>query len=132
MNSTIRFFICGSALRGQPDHGNLNGARFAGESRTAPCYRIHSVNDRHPAVYRVDTDGVSIDGELYELTAEQHSALLLAEPPDLYEDTVVLDDGSFAQAMVYPRELVEERGYPDISRYAGWAAYVRSRDRGER
>ena len=132
MNPPIRFFICGSALRGQPDHGNLNGAQFAGEARTAPCYRIHSVNDEHPAVYRVDEDGVSISGELYELTAAQHMALLQAEPPDLYEDAVMLDDGSFAQAMIYPRALVEERGHPDISRYGGWAAYKRLRGAGER
>lgn len=127
VNSTIRFFICGSALRGQPDHANLNGARFAGEARTAPCYRLHSVNDEHPAVYYVDQDGVSIDGELYELTPEQHAALLRAEPPDLYEDTILIDDGSLARAMVYPRALVEERGHPDISRHGGWAAYQRSR-----
>lgn len=125
MNPTIRFFICGSALRGQPDHANLNGARFAGEARTAPHYRIHSVNDQHPGVYAVDQDGISIDGELYELTAEQHVALLRAEPPDLYEDTVLLDDGTPARAMVYPRALVEERGHPDISQYGGWAAYKR-------
>jgi hypothetical protein len=28
--------------------------------------------------------------------------------------------------MIYPRELIEERGYKDISQYGGWAAYKAS------
>jgi gamma-glutamylaminecyclotransferase len=126
MSELISFFICGSALRGEPDHGNLKGARLLKEAQTAPYYRIHSVNDAHPGVYAVPNAGVSIAGELYELTQEQHEALLAGEPPDLYEDTVVLDDGSLARAMLYPRELVEQHRYPDISKYGGWAAYRRA------
>jgi gamma-glutamylcyclotransferase (GGCT)/AIG2-like uncharacterized protein YtfP len=127
MSELVRFFICGSALRGEPDHGNLHGARLIKQERTAPYYRIHSVNDGHPAIYAVTHSGVSITGELYELTAEQHEALLAREAPDLYEDSVVLDDGSLARAMLYPRELVERHRHPDISQYGGWAAYRRSR-----
>jgi gamma-glutamylaminecyclotransferase len=119
----MRFFICGSALRGQPDHRNLGAARFIGEARTAPRYRLHSVRDQHPGVYEVASGGISIAGELYEVTPEQHRDLLAGEPPDLYEGPVVLDDGSTASAMLYPRKLIEEHGYPDISVYGGWAAY---------
>jgi gamma-glutamylaminecyclotransferase len=119
----MRFFICGSALRGQPDHGNLGEARFIREALTAPRYRLHSVRDQHPGIYEVGIGGVAIAGELYEFTPEQHEHLLANEPPDLYEGTIVLDDGSTASAMVYPRKLIEERGYPDISTYGGWAAY---------
>ena len=119
----MRFFICGSALRGQPDHGNLGGAPFVGEVRTAARYRLHSVGDRHPGIYEVPSGGISIAGELYEFTDEQHAALLASEPPDLYEAPVLLEDGSSVPAMIYPRELIEERGYRDISEYGGWAAY---------
>jgi gamma-glutamylaminecyclotransferase len=123
LSLTIRFFICGSALRGQPDHAVLEGATFLREVLTAPRYRIHSVKDAHPAVYLVERDGVSVAGELYELTAEQHERLLAQEPPGLYEDDVVFEDGSTARAMLFPRAFVEERGYADISSYGGWAAY---------
>jgi gamma-glutamylaminecyclotransferase len=126
MSAAIRFFICGSALHGQPDHAVLDGVTFLGEARTAPRYRLHSVNDAHPAVYLVANDGVSIAGELYELTPTQHEALLDQEPPGLYEDDVVLDDGSHARAMLFPRALVEKNRYPDISKYGGWAAFKRS------
>ncbi len=119
----MRFFICGSALRGQPDHANLNGATFVRETKTAPRYRLHSVAGRHPGIYEVAEGGVAIEGELYEFTEEQHAALLASEPPDLYEAAVVLDDGSSVHAMIYPRELVDERGWQDISAYGGWTAF---------
>lgn len=119
----MRFFICGSALRGQPDHKNLGDAKFLGEAHTAPKYRLHSVRDQHPGVYEVESGGISIVGELYEFTPEQHEHLLENEPPDLYEAPIELDDGSKVSAMIYPRSLIEERGYKDISAYGGWAAF---------
>lgn len=119
----MRFFICGSALRGQPDHKNLGDSRFSGEVRTAPRYRLHSVRDEHPGIYEVPSGGVAIAGELYELTPEQYRHLIDTEPPDLYESQIVLDDGSTVSAMIYPRSLIEERKYPDVSQFGGWAAY---------
>jgi len=122
----MRFFICGSALRGQPDHKNLGDAKFLGEARTAPKYRLHSVRDQHPGIYEVEGGGVSIAGELYEFTPEQHEHLLESEPPDLYEALIELDDGSKVSAMIYPRSLIEERGFKDISAFGGWAAFKAS------
>jgi gamma-glutamylcyclotransferase (GGCT)/AIG2-like uncharacterized protein YtfP len=122
----MRFFICGSALRGQPDHKNLGESRFLGAARTAPRYRLHSVRGEHPGIYEVATGGIAIVGELYELTAEQYRHLIATEPPDLYESQIVLDDGSTVSAMIYPRNLIEELGYPDVSQFGGWAAYKAS------
>ncbi|HEX3464887.1 MAG TPA: gamma-glutamylcyclotransferase [Candidatus Elarobacter sp.] len=122
----MRFFICGSALRGQPDHGNLGSATFVREATTAPRYRLHSVEDKHPGIYEVAEGGVSIAGEVYELTDEQHRDLLASEPPNLYEAPVELEDGSTVSAMIYPRELIEQCGYRDVSEYGGWAAYKAS------
>jgi gamma-glutamylcyclotransferase (GGCT)/AIG2-like uncharacterized protein YtfP len=117
------FFICGSALRGQPDHANLSGASFVREVQTKPIYRLHSVEDRHPGIYEVPNGGVAIKGELYEMSAEQHAHLIAAEPPNLYEAAVELEDGTHAPAMIYPRDLIEARGFTDISHFGGWAAF---------
>ncbi|HEY9086217.1 MAG TPA: gamma-glutamylcyclotransferase [Candidatus Tyrphobacter sp.] len=120
----MRFFICGSALRGQSDHENLGDARFISEAQTAPKYRLHAVkNGWHPGIYEVASGGISILGELYELTEEQYRHLLAGEPPDMYEAQIELDDGSRVSAMLYPREIIESDGEPDISHYGGWAAY---------
>ena len=71
----------------------------------------------------VPREGVSLLGELYDLTPEQYETLLSGEPPDMYEQSIELEDGSHARAMLYRRELIENHGYPDISHYGGWAAY---------
>ena len=123
----MRFFICGSALRGQPDHKNLGDAKFVGAAKTAPRYRLHSVRDQHPGIYEVSEGGISIAGELYDFTPEQHAHLMANEPSDLYEADIVLDDGTTASAMIYPRRLIEERGYEDVSHYGDWAAFKASR-----
>ncbi|MEL6469083.1 MAG: gamma-glutamylcyclotransferase [Cyanobacteria bacterium J06623_4] len=127
-DQTKRVFICGSALKGQPDHQNLQSATFIRAAKTAPKYRLHSVKEGwHPGIYQVTSDtaenGISIPGEIYELTAEQYDYLVSTEPPDMYPETVDLDNGEQAIAMLYPRELIEANGYPDISHLGGWAAY---------
>ncbi|MEO0408597.1 MAG: gamma-glutamylcyclotransferase [Cyanobacteria bacterium P01_A01_bin.135] len=122
-DSTV-VFICGSALRGQPDHQNLQSATFLRAANTTPSYRLHAVKDGwHPGIYAVDSDGISIPGELYQLTAEQYQYLLANEPPHMYPAEVTLEGGGSAIAMLYPQALIEEQGWPDISEYGGWAAY---------
>jgi gamma-glutamylcyclotransferase (GGCT)/AIG2-like uncharacterized protein YtfP len=119
----MEFFICGSALRGQPDHQNLKGATLVREAKTKPIYRLHSVRDEHPGIYEVASGGVAIAGEVYEMSEEQHAHLISTEPPDLYEAPIQLEDGSTVSAMIYPQKLIEERGYADVSHHGGWAAF---------
>jgi len=91
---------------------------------TAPLYRLHAVSDGwHPGIFRVEQGGISIPGELYAMTSEQFTYLNDSEPPNMYAQEVQLVDGTTAIAFLYPRELIEENNWPDISRYGGWAAY---------
>lgn len=124
MTATKLVFICGSALRGQPDHGNLQDAAFVREAKTAPKYRLHSVQDGwHPGIYEVESGGISIPGELYELSIVQYAHLVSTEPPNMYPETVTLENGDTAIAMLYPQALIDEHSWPDISDLGGWAAY---------
>ncbi|WP_421659439.1 allophanate hydrolase-related protein [Leptothermofonsia sp. ETS-13] len=125
--ATKRIFICGSALRGQPDHSNLGAAKFIREAKTRPTYRLHAAhNGWHPAIYEVAEGGVSIPGEVYELILDEFNHLVANEPPNMYPGDVVLEDGEVLTAFLYPRELVEQYNWPDISHYGGWAAYKAS------
>jgi hypothetical protein len=122
--NTKYVFICGSALRGQPDHQNLQSAKFLKEAVTEPKYRLHAAVDGwHPAIYEVEKDGISIPGEVYELTPEQYDYLVSTEPPHMYPGDIMLDNGEVLTAMLYPHELIIEHRWPDISHYGGWAAY---------
>lgn len=120
-------FICGSALRGQPDHENLQGAEFVREAATQARYRLHSVHKGwHPGIYEVDEGGISIPGEIYQLTGEQFEQLAATEPPNMYPHEVGLLDGGAAIAFLYPQSLIERHQWPDISHLGGWAAYKQS------
>ncbi|MBW4522241.1 MAG: gamma-glutamylcyclotransferase [Scytolyngbya sp. HA4215-MV1] len=125
-----RVFICGSALRGQPDHQNLQSAKFIREATTQPRYRLHAAGDAwHPAIYEVPEEGISIPGEVYELTTEQFDYLNANEPPHMYPADVVLEDGEVLTAFLYPQELVVQYSWEDISHYGGWAAYQAARQK---
>lgn len=122
--ATKRVFICGSALRGQPDHNNLGNAKFIRAAATRPLYRLHAAQDGwHPAIYEVTENGISIPGEVYELTLDAFEHLSATEPPHMYPADVVLEDGEVLTAFLYPRELVEKHNWVDVSGYGGWAAY---------
>jgi gamma-glutamylaminecyclotransferase len=120
-----RVFICGSALRGQPDHQNLQDAVFVGAMATQPRYRLHVAGeDWHPAIYEVEMGGISIPGEVYEMTQAQFDYLANNEPPNMYPAEVFLENGEVATAFLYPKVLIEQDDLPDISNtYGGWAAY---------
>lgn len=122
-----KVFICGSALRGQPDNKNLRGAKLVKEAKTLPKYRLHAVKDGwHPGIYAVETGGISILGEVYEMSDDDYEYLLSQEPPNMYPETVYLAGGESAIAMLYPRELIEQEKWPDISHFGGWVAYKNS------
>jgi gamma-glutamylaminecyclotransferase len=122
-----RVFICGSALRGQPDNQNLQGAKFLQETKTKPIYRLHAAeNGWHPAIYQIGEGGISIPGEIYEMTPEQFEHLTANEPPHMYPAEVILADDTSATAFLYPKELIEQYNWPDVSEYGGWLAYKRS------
>ena len=63
-------FVNGTLMRGLELHGNLAGAELLEETRTAPVYRVHSIGDVHPGMYRADDGGASISGELYAIPIE--------------------------------------------------------------
>jgi gamma-glutamylcyclotransferase (GGCT)/AIG2-like uncharacterized protein YtfP len=77
-------FVNGTLMRGLALHGNLAGAEFLGEARTAPRYRLHSIGDRHPGMYELDEGGVAVEGELYEMSDEIWRRVEAGEPPGLY------------------------------------------------
>ena len=120
---SFELFVNGTLMRGLELHGNLEGSEFLGEARTAPTYRVYSIDDRHPGMFEVGADGVSVKGEVYLVDDALWARIEAGEPPNLYRGKATLSDGRRVQAVLYPRELAEGR-HRDISEYGGWRAYV--------
>lgn len=121
--SSVVLFVNGTLMRGLALHDNLKGAEFLGEAWTAPCYRLHSIGDRHPGMYEVPEGGVAVAGELYRMPDAVWRRVEAGEPPGLYRGAVRLADGRVVDGILYPRELAEGK-FPDISVHGGWRAYV--------
>ena len=118
-------FVNGTLMRGLALHGNLAGATFLGEARTAPRYRLYSIGDVHPGMFAVESGGISVPGEIYEMSDETWARVEAGEPPHLYCGPVELEDGRILDGILFPREIAEAR-HKDISGYGGWRNYVAS------
>ena len=118
-------FVNGTLMRGLALHGNMAGAEFLGEFRTAPNYRLYSIGNIHPGMFEVESGGVSIAGELYRVPVEVMARIEAGEPPHLYRGPVRLADGQEVEGILYPRELAESN-YRDISQFADWRRFVES------
>jgi len=119
----FELFVNGTLMRGLALHGNLAGATFVAEARTAPIYRLYSIADRHPGMFEVGEGGVAVAGEIYLVPDEVWQRVEAGEPAHLYRGEVQLADGRAVLGILYPRELAEGR-HRDISEYGDWRAYT--------
>ena len=119
----MELFVNGTLMRGLSLHHNLEGAEFLGAYRTAPHYRLHSIDDVHPGMFEVDEGGVSVAGEFYRMSEEIWKKVEAGEPPNLYCGSVLLEDGRSVNGILYPRGLAEGK-YLDISGYGDWRVYM--------
>jgi gamma-glutamylaminecyclotransferase len=93
-----RLFVYGSLRSGQTNHARLKLARFLGAAST-PSGRYHlTLIDDYLAL--IEGPGPSVQGELYEVSAELLSDLdRFEEVPLRYcRRVVALADGSYAEA----------------------------------
>jgi gamma-glutamylcyclotransferase (GGCT)/AIG2-like uncharacterized protein YtfP len=124
-NMTRRMFLNGTAMSGQKHHGAVHGATFVGPKVTAPRYRFMAVRDEFPGLFPVDTGGLAIHGELYEMPdALLLESLLPTEPAELELGEIDLADGEVVNAMLLrPERLAQQDKVVDIADFGGWRAY---------
>ncbi|MBZ0301514.1 MAG: gamma-glutamylcyclotransferase [Anaerolineae bacterium] len=126
----FELFVNGTLMRGLKLQANMGTSELLGEFRTEPRYRVHSIDDIHPGMYRLregEDGGVAVAGELYWVDENTWKTIETGEPPNLYRGRIVLEDGREVYGILYPRELAEGR-YPDISEYGGWREYMASKE----
>lgn len=113
-------------MRGEPLHGNLAGAVFRGAVRTVPHYRLLSVRDVHPAMMPATAgNGISVTGELYDLSLGHLQDVLAGEPPGLGLGVVDLDGGLQSLGICWTAQDPPAHSI-DISSHGGWREYRRA------
>ena len=126
---TVKLAVVGAHLKDMPLHWQLTsrGARFVGEARTAPTYRLYAMSDSVPPKPALvhDDDGASIALEIYELDVAAFGSFVAEVPPPLAIGTVTLEDGSLVKGFVAePRAIADAQ---DITALGGWRAYMNGR-----
>ena len=140
---SVLLAVNGTLMRGLELNANLieAGATFVRETRTAPIYRLWSIDDRHPAMIRVDVGGAdaavggadaavggaAIALEVWSVPPEGLASILLKEPPGLCIGKIRLEDGSETLGVLGEPALCA--GKREITSYGGWRAYVAARAR---
>jgi len=119
----IHLAVNGTLMRGLELNGNLLGvgAQFIREDMTEPAYRLFSIGDRHPGMFRVREGGVAVAVEVWAVPPAGLASVLLAEPPGLTIGKVRLSAGVETLGVLAEPILCE--GQRDISHHGGWRAY---------
>ena len=123
---TVKLAVVGAHLKDMPLHWQLTsrGARFVGEAKTTPAYRLYAMADSVPPKPALvhSSDGAAIALEIYELDMAAFGSFVADVPPPLAIGTVTLEDGSLVKGFVAePRAMT---GAEDITSLGGWRAYV--------
>lgn len=120
----VHLAVNGTLMRGLELNPNLIevGAQFVREDRTVPVYRIFSINDRHPGMYRVPTGGVSVAVEVWAVPPQGLASVLLKEPAGLSIGKVSLESGVETLGVLAEPILCE--GQREITEHGGWRAYI--------
>lgn len=124
MEGSLELAVNGTLMRGLERNEYLvaAGAVFDREARTAPTYRLWTIDDVHPAMIRVADGGASIAVEIWRVPPAGLAAILLSEPDGLCVGRLTLDDGSEVLGVLAEPALVE--GQREITEHGGWRAYV--------
>ena len=129
--SFVSLAVNGTLMRGLELNPNMlaAGAEFVREDRTEPAYRLFSIGDRHPGMYRVAHDGTSVAVEVWRVPAAGVSAILQVEPPGLCIGKVKLASGEETLGVLAEQVLCA--GQKEITRFGGWRAYRDAVKRGD-
>jgi len=123
---TVKLAVVGAHLKDMPLHWQLTSrdARFVGEAKTAPAYRLYAMADSVPPKPALvhSGDGGAIALEIYELDMAAFGSFVAEVPPPLAIGTVTLEDGSLVKGFVAePRATA---GAEDITALGGWRRYL--------
>ncbi|HTJ07918.1 MAG TPA: glutamyl-tRNA amidotransferase [Caldimonas sp.] len=129
MSASTLLAVNGTLMRGLELNENMLevGATFVREDETDACYRVWSIDDRHPAMLRTPGQGTRVALELWDVPASGLARILQSEPPGLAIGKVVLKDGSVVLGVLGEPFLCE--GKREITEFGGWRAYVAARER---
>ncbi|MFB2937765.1 gamma-glutamylcyclotransferase [Aerosakkonemataceae cyanobacterium BLCC-F154] len=120
----ILLAVNGTLMRGLELNSHLLavGATFVKEAFTEPNYRLWSIDDRYPAMIRVNSGGSAIALEVWAVPSTGITTILLQEPPGLCIGKVRLSDGEELLGVLGEPVICE--GQREITIWGSWRTYI--------
>ncbi len=121
----IQLAINGTLMRGLELNQNLIDvdAEFIREDKTQNCYRLFSINDIYPAMFKdTSLNGNNISLEIWELDGDALTLILKNEPPGLCMGKVELADGSTVLGVLGETYIFSNQ--KEITGFGGWKEYL--------
>nr|WP_204745529.1 allophanate hydrolase [Glycomyces paridis] len=114
--------VFGAHMTGMPLNGQLTdlGARFIGDVRTAPAYRMHALDTAPPKPFVTRSElGASLPGERWLLAPAALGRFLADLPAPMTLGKIELDDGTWATGFCATAPTGT-----DITAAGGWRAHL--------
>ena len=127
----ILICVVGAHLSGMPLNHALTSrkARLVAATRTAPDYALYALSGTVPPkpglVRLAPANGVSVEVEVWALSAAGFGSFVDGVPAPLGIGTVRLEDGSQVNGFIAEGIAIEEA--TDISSFGSWRSYIASR-----
>jgi gamma-glutamylcyclotransferase (GGCT)/AIG2-like uncharacterized protein YtfP len=119
-----RLAVNGTLMRGMPLNNNFLrvGAKFLREEKSAPFYRLWSINDQYPAMLRDEAGGSPISLEIWKISDSGVLSILAIEPPGLCIGKVELASGNIVLGVIGEPHIIS--GQKEITSFGGWRQYL--------
>ncbi|NNM67881.1 MAG: hypothetical protein HKM06_07720 [Spirochaetales bacterium] len=122
--------VAGAHMRGLPLNGQLaeRGARFLNEAHTAASYRLYTFTEGlipKPGLVRVNSGGVQLPLELWDLPEQAWGSFLALIPHPLCLGKVELGSGEWVTGFLMESSQVEK--CKDITASGGWRNYLKEK-----
>jgi hypothetical protein len=101
----------------------LEGASFVEAVRTAPRYRLFSL-DGFPVLVEDAAGGRGLDAQVWEVSDELWQRIVESEPPEMTPAAIELEDGRRVDTLVGPLPWLEAGGAVEVIDYGSWKAYL--------
>ncbi len=127
LGDEITIAVVGAHLSGMALNNELTslGGRLQETTKTAPDYRLYALATipPKPGMLRIEPgEGVSVDVELWALSAASFGRFVAAVPEPLSIGTIRLADQRNVKGFIV--ESAATHGARDISSFGGWRAYL--------
>jgi allophanate hydrolase len=125
----IEVAVCGAHLSGMPLNHQLSSrdAWLVKATRSAACYRLYALPGGpplRPAMVR-DASGGNIEVEVWSVPEDRFGSFVAGIPSPLGIGRIELEDGSMVSGFICEQGGIQ--GAEDITAFAGWRGYIRSK-----